>query len=325
MTTPSTAGLSWLHSPSFLVTEMKSGAKNTPPTPGSSISALASGEASASAASRASKVPDSSTGRPGRNLSVVGLGVASVWMNTAGSLKMRSAAREIGARRGRAQASARDHAPQDPNRDFPGRSVGLDRIASTRGSPWPKLSASKRPRRARGDERRLPAGRGRAHRSRPAAAFRLRRRVLRRLRRRHARFGADRQRRPSHRPLVQAASAARPSVARAGGAQRDRRARRRQGPRHAEPARGADRALRGAEGVEPERLAVARMGRAVARRPVRRLHAGRLLLQDLHAAAGRLGEALRAGDPLGGRPRRRAQGRPIPTTTRSNTPIATSR
>ena len=34
VTTPSTAGLSWLHSPSFLVTEMKSGAKNTPPTPG---------------------------------------------------------------------------------------------------------------------------------------------------------------------------------------------------------------------------------------------------------------------------------------------------
>ena len=85
VTTPSTAGLSWLHSPALLVTEMKSGVKNTPPTPGSSISALASGEASASAASRASNVPDSSTGRPGRNLSVAGLGVASVWMNTAGS------------------------------------------------------------------------------------------------------------------------------------------------------------------------------------------------------------------------------------------------
>ena len=58
---------------------------------------------------------------------------------------------------------------------------------------------------------------------------------------------------------------------------------------------------------------------------LRRFHAGRLLLQDLHAAGGRLGEALRAGDPLGGRPRRRAQRRPMPTTTRSNTPIATSR
>ncbi len=81
VTTPSTAGLSWLHSPSRLVTEMNSGAKNTPPTPGSSSSALASGEASASAASRASNVPDSSTGRPGRNLRVAGLGVASVWMN----------------------------------------------------------------------------------------------------------------------------------------------------------------------------------------------------------------------------------------------------
>ena len=90
-------------------------------------------------------------------------------------LEKRSAVREIGARRGRAQAFARDHAPQDPNPDFPGRSVGLDRIASTRGSSWPKLSASKRPRRSRGDERRLSAGRGRTRRSRPAAALRLRR------------------------------------------------------------------------------------------------------------------------------------------------------
>jgi hypothetical protein len=46
---------------------------------------LASGERSASAASRASNVPDSITGRPGRNFSVAGLGVDSVWMNKAGS------------------------------------------------------------------------------------------------------------------------------------------------------------------------------------------------------------------------------------------------
>src|SRR5271166_379003 len=86
VTTPSTAGRRCCHSPSVLVTEMKSLAKNTPETPGSSISALASGERSASAGSRASNVPSSITTRPGRNLSVAGLGVASVWMNMGGQL-----------------------------------------------------------------------------------------------------------------------------------------------------------------------------------------------------------------------------------------------
>src|SRR5271163_3270204 len=78
VTTPSTAGRRCCHSPSVLVTEMKSGAKNTPPTPGSSIRALASGERSACSGSRASNVPASKTARPGRNFSVAGFGVASV-------------------------------------------------------------------------------------------------------------------------------------------------------------------------------------------------------------------------------------------------------
>src|SRR5271170_492742 len=62
---------------------MKSLAKKTPVTPGSCIKALARGDRSAVSRSRASNVPSSITGRPGRNLRVAGLGVASVWMNIA--------------------------------------------------------------------------------------------------------------------------------------------------------------------------------------------------------------------------------------------------
>ena len=76
--TPRIAGRKCCHSPASLVTEMKSGAKNTPLTPGNCISALASGELSACSRSRTSKVPASMTGRPGRNFSVAGFGVASV-------------------------------------------------------------------------------------------------------------------------------------------------------------------------------------------------------------------------------------------------------
>ena len=101
MTTPSTAGLSWLHSPSFLVTEMKSGAKNTPPTPGSSSSALASGERfgfgrvarleGAGFEHRAAG-QEFQRRRVGRRLGLD---------EHRRLLKMRSAAREIGARRGK--------------------------------------------------------------------------------------------------------------------------------------------------------------------------------------------------------------------------------
>ncbi len=50
----------------------------------------------------------------------------------------------------------------------------------------------------------------------------------------------------------------------------------------------------------------------------------RLLLQDLHRAAGRVGAHLRAAHPSRGGPRRRALGRPIPTATASPTAIAKS-
>ena len=81
MITPRMAGLSCGQSAPDLVTVMKSEPRKTPPTPWISNSRSASGDWAASALSRISSVPVSSTVRPGRNLSVAGLGVTSVWMN----------------------------------------------------------------------------------------------------------------------------------------------------------------------------------------------------------------------------------------------------
>jgi hypothetical protein len=64
-----------------LVMVMKSVPKNTPVTPGTPNRRSASGDCAASFLSRMSNVPVASTVRPGRNLRVAGLGVASVWMN----------------------------------------------------------------------------------------------------------------------------------------------------------------------------------------------------------------------------------------------------
>src|SRR6476620_7919255 len=83
MMAPRMAGLRCCHSPSPLVTLMKSEPKNTPVTPSISNSRVASGEPSVSSPARNSKVPSPSTVRPGMNFSVAGLGVASVWMNMA--------------------------------------------------------------------------------------------------------------------------------------------------------------------------------------------------------------------------------------------------
>ena len=102
-------------------------------------------------------------------------------------------------------------------------------------------------------------------------------------------------------------------------------ARRRQGSRHAQSARDADRALRGPEGALAKRLAVAAMGRDGGQRPGVGAVSRRLLLQDLHRPAGRLGEPLRAGDPPRGRPRRRARATRTPTITASSTGTAKSR
>src|SRR6476646_10798789 len=83
MMAPRMAGFRFCHSPSPLVTLMKSEPKNTPVTPSISNSRVASGEPSVSSPARNSRVPSPSTGRPGMNFSVAGLGVASVWMNMA--------------------------------------------------------------------------------------------------------------------------------------------------------------------------------------------------------------------------------------------------
>src|SRR5262249_27234062 len=81
MMAPRIAGFRCCHSASPLVTAMKSEPRKTPATPLMSKSRMASGEAAASDLARKSTVPLPSTSRPGRNLSVAGLGVGSVWMN----------------------------------------------------------------------------------------------------------------------------------------------------------------------------------------------------------------------------------------------------
>ena len=88
MMAPSTIGFRCCHSTSPLVTEMKSEPRNTPRTPLMSNRRAASGEASASFLSVKSAVPSASTGLPGMNFSVAGLGVASVWINIASRLRL---------------------------------------------------------------------------------------------------------------------------------------------------------------------------------------------------------------------------------------------
>ncbi len=84
MIAPRTAGFMCFQSSSPLVTEMKSEPKKTRLTPGTANRALASGErAAASRVGKSATVPSPMTSRPGRNFSVAGLGVDSVWMNIA--------------------------------------------------------------------------------------------------------------------------------------------------------------------------------------------------------------------------------------------------
>src|SRR5579885_1333336 len=78
------AGFRCFHSPSRLVTEMKSAPKNTRLTSGTANRALARGERPAlSALGKSATLPSPITSRPGRNLRVLVLGVDSVWMNMA--------------------------------------------------------------------------------------------------------------------------------------------------------------------------------------------------------------------------------------------------
>src|SRR5262249_61803688 len=81
------AGLSSCLSPSPLGTAMKAEPKNTPDTPVMPKRRSPSGDWEADPLSRMSSVPLGSTDRPGRNLSVAGFGVGSVWMNMACSFQ----------------------------------------------------------------------------------------------------------------------------------------------------------------------------------------------------------------------------------------------
>ena len=84
MIAPRTAGFRCRQSPSDLVTEMKSEPKKTLPTSGMPKRAAASGErAAASLSGKSATALSPITSRPGRNFSVAGFGVDSVWMNIA--------------------------------------------------------------------------------------------------------------------------------------------------------------------------------------------------------------------------------------------------
>ena len=81
MMIPSTAGFRCAHSTSFLVTETKSCPNITNSTPAMDSSASASGALAALSSERIQAPPVASTVWPGKNLSVAGLGVGSVWIN----------------------------------------------------------------------------------------------------------------------------------------------------------------------------------------------------------------------------------------------------
>src|SRR5690606_35548120 len=82
MIAPRMAGLICCHSTSSaLVTVTKSLPKKTPVTPPAAKMRRASGDFAAASGAGKSAVPVSSTVCPGRNFSVAGFGVDSVWMN----------------------------------------------------------------------------------------------------------------------------------------------------------------------------------------------------------------------------------------------------
>ena len=85
MMTASIAGFSRYQSPSSLfITVTKSAPRNTPVTSGNEKSRSARGEMRAASSLVKLAVPDVITGHPGRNFSVAGFGVCSVWMNIKG-------------------------------------------------------------------------------------------------------------------------------------------------------------------------------------------------------------------------------------------------
>ena len=96
MIAPRMAGLICCHSAaSALVTVTKSVPKKTPVTPSAAKMRLAKGDFTAASALGKSAVPISSTVWPGRNFSVAGLGVLSVWMNISYLLPFQSDMRPV--------------------------------------------------------------------------------------------------------------------------------------------------------------------------------------------------------------------------------------
>ncbi len=157
------------------------------------------------------------------------------------------------------------------------------------------------------------AGGGLIDRGRSRCRFTFRRRVaMSGYRRRHAGFGAARQRRHARRAIVQISPPARHLVGRRRGAERAGRAARR--ARGASPTRAPppSSSIDGLEARQPEPLAVAALrparGQQLAVADPRR----GLLLQDLHVAGVVLGEGLRAADPPRRRPRPRVARRADP-------------
>src|SRR5581483_5172885 len=122
----STSGSRSVHeTPGAAVIDTKSRPKKTPSTMPLSNRARASGEASADSASAKSRVPESSTGWPGRNLRVAGLGVCSVRI----SMALMWAASLRGSRR--SPVTERRGAGDDPARDS-----DADRKADQRNPPF---------------------------------------------------------------------------------------------------------------------------------------------------------------------------------------------
>ena len=119
---------------------------------------------------------------------------------------------------------------------------------------------------------------------------------------------AARQRHPFRRPVVQISPSARHPRPRVGGAERAGRRRSRPQPARSQQPRHRSRGVRWPEPRQPEPLAIAALRCRRDQRCARRRVRVRVLLQDLHVAAGVLEACLRAGDPSGGRSRQGADG-----------------
>ena len=125
----------------------------------------------------------------------------------------------------------------------------------------------------------------RHHRSLAAARVRVRRRALRGLRRRHARLGAARQRRPPRRAQLQVSPAARHRHGRRRGAERAGAARRAARAPSPTCARRPSSSTTGSSPTSQNRWPSLRFDVGAVNDVVVALPAGGLLLQDVHVAA----------------------------------------